>query len=324
MNLESSFQKLQNPPHYQFEFVSCYLCGSSQAEVFLVGEEDLTGKEGEFQYVTCKDCGFAYQNPRIDSSQIKDFYDSEYIAHRKKKDWGPLTPLYERAMNKHDRDKVKLVSKFIKLHKDSRVLDVGCAVGSFLLFLKKKYDCSISGVDFKADFDFPGFAEIDFHSGFFYDQDALVDSSFDLITMWHFLEHCYDPEKSLVQANKLVSKKGRVVIEVPRLDSVSFKLFSQKWPGIQAPQHTAMYSKEHLIKMVEKSGLRIVKYLPYGAFPSYFYLFTGSYFKMFGKGLDLDKVVGPYFLGQCLLSPLLMFEKRLNIAMQTVVCEKGE
>ncbi|MFM6935003.1 MAG: hypothetical protein ACKOXP_06135, partial [Flavobacteriales bacterium] len=41
-------------------------------ELFLIGEEDLTGKDGEFQYVKCKDCQLVYQNPRIAVDQIKE------------------------------------------------------------------------------------------------------------------------------------------------------------------------------------------------------------------------------------------------------------
>ena len=108
MTLEESFRKLKNPSHYRFETVECYQCGGSEGDQVIVGEEDLTGKDGEFQYVECKQCGLTYQNPRVHAEQIKDFYDSEYIAHRKKKNWGVLTPLYERAMNKHDREKEKL------------------------------------------------------------------------------------------------------------------------------------------------------------------------------------------------------------------------
>ena len=91
---------LNNPEHLEFEEVSCYMCGSNESEEFLVGEEDLTGKDGEFLYVKCKECSLVYQNPRIPITGIKEYYDSEYIAHRKKKDWGILTPLYEWAMGK--------------------------------------------------------------------------------------------------------------------------------------------------------------------------------------------------------------------------------
>lgn len=321
MNTKEHFSTLENPAHYKFESVNCYLCGADNDELLLVGEEDLTGKIGNFQYVRCRDCGLSYQNPRVHMEQIKDFYDSEYIAHRKKKDWGPLTPLYERAMTKHDRDKEKIISQYVRLNADSRVLDVGCAVGTFLLYLKDQYQCFISGVDFKDDLSFPRFDEIDFHNGLFYEQENLQKNSYDLITMWHFLEHCYDPMASLEKAKSLLKQDGKLIIEVPRLDSLSYTLFKNKWPGVQAPQHTVMFDKEHFISIAEKAGLKVSHYLPYGAFPSYFYLFAGSYFKIFGKGLDLDKIVAPYFAGQLLLKPLLLFEKKLNLAMQTIVCE---
>jgi 2-polyprenyl-3-methyl-5-hydroxy-6-metoxy-1,4-benzoquinol methylase len=322
MNTTEHFKELKNPAHYKFEPVSCYQCEHNDDEYLLTGEEDLTGKDGKFQYVKCKNCGLVYQNPRVHMDQIKDFYDSEYIAHRKKKDWGILTPLYERAMSKHDRDKEKLVSQFVKLSKESKVLDVGCAVGTFLLHLRKKYNCSVSGVDFKEDLTYPDFDKIDFHCGLFYEQEGLKENQFDLVTMWHFLEHCYNPAKSLQKAAKVVKPGGKVIIEVPRLDSVSYKLFKDKWPGVQAPQHTVMFDKKHFIEMAEKNGLKVVKYLPYGAFPAYFYLFAGTYFKTIGKGLNLDKIVAPYFAGQFLLSPILFFENKLNLAMQTIVCEK--
>ncbi len=316
------YAQLNNPKHYKFETVSCYNCGSTKTSHFLVGEEDLTGKEGYFNFEKCSDCGLVYQNPRVHMDQIKDFYDNEYIAHRKKKNWGLLTPLYNRAMNKHDRSKDSIVSKYVDLNEKSQVLDVGCAVGTFLLHLHKKYGSHISGVDFKSDLSFPNFDKIDFHCGLFYEQN-LPKNNFDLITMWHFLEHCYDPVKTLNKSAELISDSGKVIIEVPRLDSVTYKMFKDKWPGVQAPQHTVMFDKKSLFEMIEKSGLKVVDYLPYGAFPSYFYIFTGIYFKIFGKGLNLENTVIPYFLGQLLLSPVLLFEKKLNLSMQTVVCEKA-
>jgi len=322
MNARTSFEALSNPERYRFEWVPCYQCGETKCEPLLVGEEDLTGKEGQFQYVSCSSCGLSYQNPRIHLDQIAEFYDSEYIAHRKKKNWGILTPLYERAMSKHDREKIKLVSNYMQLNAESCVLDVGCAVGTFLLRVKDELGSAISGVDFKDDLSFPRFDEIDFHNGLFYEQDALVPESFDLITMWHFLEHCYDPARSLQKAKQLLQPEGRLIIEVPRLDSRTSKWFGPKWPGVQAPQHTVLFDRAHLEQMVEQADLEIVEHLAYGAFPSYFYIFAGNYFRMFGKGMNLDRIVAPYFLGQALLFPYLLFERKLNLAMQTIVCRR--
>ncbi|MBC8145412.1 MAG: class I SAM-dependent methyltransferase, partial [bacterium] len=188
--------ELENPARFAFEDVRCYLCGSRACEPFLIGEDDLTGKEGRFAYVRCTNCELVYQNPRLPVDQIKEFYDSEYIAHRKKKDWGPLTPLYEHAMSKHDRDKDKLVSRYIRIDSGTEVFDVGCAVGTFLLHLNSRYGCAISGLDFKEGLAYPGFERIEFYQGLFYEAPIARDR-YDLVTMWHFLEHCYDPERSL-------------------------------------------------------------------------------------------------------------------------------
>ena len=304
----------------QFETIRCCLCGSDRYAPLIVAEDDLSGKPGRFQFVTCKDCGLAYQNPRLKLEHIGAYYDDEYIAHRKKTDWGILTPLYRRAMDRHDAEKWALVQRYRRLDSNSRVLDVGCGAGTFLVKVRERSGAAVSGVDFKDLRGLPWFEVIDFRHGLFYEQEFGA-GSFDLITMWHFLEHDYEPLRTLRCARELLSPDGRLIIEVPRLDSLSFRLFRERWPGLQAPQHTALYSKATLLAMVEKAGLETVDYLPYGAFPPYFYLFTGVAFKLLkGRGLDLSRAILPYFLGQAILSPVLLFQKKLNLAMQTIVC----
>ena len=310
-----------SPAAEQFENIACYLCGSEAAQDFISGEDDLTGKPGRFRFRRCTGCGLVYQRPRLRIEHIKPWYDDEYIAHRKKTDWGWMTPLYRRAMDRHDRAKAAIVSRYVELKPGTEVLDGGCGAGTFLLKLRALYGVSGAGIDFKDLSALPGFEEIEFRCGLFYEQ-AFGDRRFDLITMWHFLEHDYDPLRSLRHARGLLASRGRLIVEVPRLDSVSFSLFRDRWPGLQAPQHTALYTRDSLLAAVTKAGLAVVDYLPYGAFPAYFYLFAGTAFKILrGRGLNLDRAIVPYFLGQALLSPLLLFERRLNLAMQTVVCK---
>jgi SAM-dependent methyltransferase len=304
------------------ERVRCYLCGGGNASAFISAEDDLTGKPGRFHFVRCTDCGLVYQNPRVPLDRIIDFYDDDYIAHRRKRDWGVLTPLFERAMRKLDADKDRLVQRYVSLSRSSEVLDVGCAAGTFLQRLRARYGATAAGVDFKDLSALPTLGEIEFHCGVFYDVSLAADR-FDLITMWHFLEHDYDPVRSLRTARRVLKRDGRLIIEVPRLDCRSFQWFGERWPGLQAPQHTVLLDRERLLGMVRTAGFEVVDYLPYGAFPAYFYLFTGIAFRILrGRGLNLDRAILPYFLGQLLLAPLLMFERRLNLAMQTVVCRR--
>ena len=311
------------PPPEQFEHTACYLCGSREATAFLAGEDDLTGKPGRFTFVACSGCGLVYQNPRLTLEHVKPWYDDEYIAHRKKTDWGWLTPLYRRAMEKLDRAKVGIVSRYVDLRPGIEVLDVGCGAATFLLKLQALHGAHVSGVDFKDLRALPGFDRFDFRCGLLYEQ-SFDARRFDLVTMWHFLEHDYDPLRSLRCVRDLLKPDGRLVIEVPRLDSVSFRLYGDRWPGLQAPQHTVLYTKASLLGTVRAAGLSVVDYLAYGAFPAYFYLFAGAAFKLLrGSGLNLDRAIVPYFLGQALAAPVLVFERRLNLAMQTVVCRAG-
>lgn len=305
-----------------FESVACYYCGGTDCTELVQAQDDLTGKPGDFRFVTCKTCGLAYQSPRIRIERIPEWYDGEYIAHRKKTNWGLLTGFYNRAMEKHDRDKDRLVGRFIKLGPESQVLDVGCGAGTFLARLVEHYGSQASGVDFKDLAHLPSFQRFRFHCGLFYEQE-LEGNRFDLVTMWHFLEHDYDPLRTLAEARRILKPDGRLIIEVPRLDCFSFRLYRERWPGLQAPQHTVLYTKEMLLKFIERAGLELVEYLPYGAFPPYFYLFAGAAFKIRkGKGLNLGRAIFPYFLGQILCSPILLFERRLNLAMQTVICRR--
>ena len=307
-----------------FETVVCYSCGSSSYSDFVAAQDDLTGKPGTFTFVRCQDCGLAYQNPRITLEGIKPYYDNEYIAHRKKTDWGALTWFYNRAMDRHDVQKAKIVSRYVELDAGSEVLDVGCAVGTFLQKMRRLYNVRATGIDFKDLRENPTLRDVEFHCGLFYEQD-LEEGRFDLVTMWHFLEHDYDPARTLAAARKVLKPNGRLIIEVPRLDSVTFRLFQERWPGLQAPQHTVLYSRNTLLRTLKQNGFEIVDYLPYGAFPAYFYLFAGAAFKVLrGRGLNLSKAIVPYFIGQGLMFPVLLAERHLNLAMQTVVCRKSE
>ena len=309
-------------PASRFERVDCYLCGARDADPFITAQDDYTGKPGRFTFVVCRRCGLRYQNPRLTIDEIKFFYDDEYIAHRKKTDWGMLTGFFNWAMSRHDRQKEAIVSRFVPLGAGSEVLDVGCAVGTFLQHLRSQYDVGATGVDFKDLSASPSLAGVDFRCGLFYEQD-FDRKRFDLITMWHFLEHDYDPMRTLRTARELLRDDGRLVIEVPRLDSMTFRLFGRRWPGLQAPQHTVLFDKGSLLAATDAAGLDVVEYLPYGAFPAFFYFFAGAAFTLLhGKGLDLRKAIYPYFIGQILMAPALLFEKQLNFAMQTVVCRR--
>jgi len=310
------------PAPGMFESVGCLSCGATEATFFITAEDDLTGRPGRFTFVRCVACRLVYQRRRLTIDHVKAYYDSEYIAHQGAGRWGWMAPLFAAAMGSLDRRKLRLVRRYTSLDAQSAVLDVGCGSGTFLHRLRGESGAAVAGVDFVDLSDRPVFSGVEFHHGLFYDQHVERDR-FDLITMWHFLEHDYDPRRSLAHARAALAPGGRLIVEVPRLDSMSFRLFGDRWPGLQAPQHTALYDRASLVEMVTREGFDVVEYLPYGAFPPYFYLFCGVAFRLRpGRGLNLGRAVYLYFAGELLLLPVLPLLTHLNFAMQTVVCRR--
>ena len=311
------------PMPNMMEDIACPLCGARDATAFATANDDLTGKPGDFTFVRCRTCRLTYQNPRIRLEHIGIYYDEDYIAHRRKTQWGWLTPFYRRAMDKLDYRKLALIKHYMDISPQCRILDVGCGAGSFLALARRHHGASVDGLDFKDLSDLPWMHDVCFHRGLFYEK-SFSGHRFDLITMWHFLEHDYEPLRSLRHAAKLLDEGGLLIVEVPNLDSWTRAFFGDRWPGLQAPQHTVLFDYNSLEAMAYRAGLEIVAHLSYGAFPSYFYLFAGIAFQILkGRGLNLDKAILPYFAGQLLLAPVLIFERYLNLAMQTIICRKA-
>jgi SAM-dependent methyltransferase len=309
-------------PASWFEAAPCGGCGGRAASFFIEAEDDLTGRPGRFRFVRCAACGLVYQAPRLTLEHVRPYYDDRYIAHQERARWGVIAPLVAWAFGAVDRAKLRLVCRYAALDAQSTALDVGCGSGTFLAALRRATGAEVSGVDFVDLSDRAALRNVHFHHGLFYEQD-FGGARFDLITMWHFLEHDYEPLRSLETAREHLTRSGRLIVEVPRLDSLSFRLFGDRWPGLQAPQHTALYERATLLGMLEKAGLELVDYLPYGAFPPYFYLFCGVAFRLRpGRGLNLRQAAAAYFAGQLLALPVLPFLKHANFAMQTAVCRR--
>ena len=73
MNIKKK-KSIENPAHYKFEQVNCYNCGADDFSNLLIAEDDLTGKEGNFQYVICNNLCMHHFYSSRDSLQEEDFY----------------------------------------------------------------------------------------------------------------------------------------------------------------------------------------------------------------------------------------------------------
>jgi 2-polyprenyl-3-methyl-5-hydroxy-6-metoxy-1,4-benzoquinol methylase len=85
----------------------------------------------------------------------------------------------------------------------------------------------------------------------------LDSGSFDVVSMWQVLEHVHDPQEVLREAYRLLVPGGRLVIAVPNIDSLPFRLFGSCWAILDLPRHLTHFTPNTLHLMLERAGFQV-------------------------------------------------------------------
>ncbi|MCX6137560.1 MAG: class I SAM-dependent methyltransferase [Ignavibacteriales bacterium] len=138
-----------------------------------------------------------------------------------------------------------------------RVLDVGCGPGFFLAEARAAgYD--VHGIDVSALA--VRFAAESLHlpaEVASLEDVAARDASFDIITLWHVLEHFLNPVAELQKIRKLMAPGAYLYLEVPNLHSIKFRLSGRKWVGGNHPlYHRTFFTKTTLEKTIALAGFQ--------------------------------------------------------------------
>jgi SAM-dependent methyltransferase len=90
----------------------------------------------------------------------------------------------------------------------------------------------------------------------------LEPRSFDVVTMWHSLEHVHQPLDTLRAVRGLLAPGGRLVIAVPNIESTAFRWFGPGWFGLDLPRHLTHFTPRTLRLILEKTGFRVTALRP--------------------------------------------------------------
>lgn len=184
------------------------------------------------------------------------YYESaDYISHTDSKR-SLFEKVYHRVKQKALRDKVKLIDK--TLGKRGALLDIGAGTGDFLVTANSA-GWQGSGIEpnFKAK-------DIAISKGVnFIDSIELVgDSLFDVVTMWHVLEHVPDVENQIRELKRVTKPNGYIIIAVPNFKSYDAKHYGKFWAAYDVPRHLWHFSKIAIEKLFGREGLELVSIKP--------------------------------------------------------------
>lgn len=231
----------------------CPWCGSNKAQINLwLKDEFLTKKD--FHICECLNCGLLYTMPRPSKEKIGAYYKSdEYYSHQENKK-GFVPRLYEAIKKINLKHKFRLASRDLPVGK---LLDIGCGVGDFLHVAENKgWQCT--GVEPSEEAREIARQRIKGDLLYSEDLEQLTDQSFDLITMWHVLEHVDDLKWQVAQLQRLIKPNGRIVIAVPNYRSYDGRFYNAYWAAYDVPRHLNHFNKTVITKIFKTSGLSLV------------------------------------------------------------------
>ncbi len=241
-------------PVVEWEEPDCLLCGGSRWTPVIEAPDSTPGGSGLwFAVVQCLDCGLCFTNPRPSPETIGQFYPDDYKPHLPPSARPPSRgfrlpwPWRDRRQGRRE----------LPWHGKGRLLDFGCGGGSYLLRMHRQ-GWRVTGLDLypsavnhvRGELGLPALLGTLPHPD-------LPPGSFDVITMWHSLEHVHRPMAVLEEAYRLLAPGGKLLVAVPNIESLCFRWFGSAWYALDLPRHLTHFAPWSLRMMLENVGFHV-------------------------------------------------------------------
>lgn len=236
----------------------CPWCNSENNHQFLKLKDYFLTQE-EFEILECEDCKLLFTNPCPAPDKIGNYYKSEdYLSHNEEK-----KSLFAKIYNKVKKINIKNKFKIAVSNQQSAIsiLDIGCGVGDFLLYAKEK-GCNVTGIEPSEDARKIAEKKLDCKISSPEELQNIPDNSFDIITMWHVLEHVADLKTEIHHLQRILKKDGRLVLALPNYKSYDAEYYKDKWAAYDVPRHLSHFSQTSIKNIFKETNLQLIDIKP--------------------------------------------------------------
>ncbi|MEM9835494.1 MAG: class I SAM-dependent methyltransferase [Bacteroidota bacterium] len=231
----------------------CPLCNSRQIHPFLVAKDHSISQE-DFELWSCQNCSFTFTQDAPAPAEIGPYYKSEnYISHSDTKA-GLVNRLYHMARDYMLGRKFNLLQR---VSKGKKILDYGTGTGYFVDYLQRNnYDAE--GIEIDDDARQYGSQKfgIKIHPPAFL-TESTQEKSYDAISLWHVLEHLYEPYDYLKRFHEILKDDGVLLVAVPNFSSSDAQHYGPYWAAYDVPRHLWHFSPDTMEKMMANAGFQL-------------------------------------------------------------------
>ena len=230
---------------------------SKEKTQLYIKDHSVSGEK--FQLKKNEKYGFLETFPQPKTNQLSEYYKTEdYISHTDaKRNW--FEKAYHLVRRFSLKQKLKLINGFKTETKT--LLDVGCGTGDFLKTAKDN-NWIVSGIEPNAEARIIANQKTE---NVVFDIEQLNNfefNSFDVITLWHVLEHLPDLEYQISILKKLLKPKGRLVVAVPNYKSFDANYYNQFWAAYDVPRHLWHFDQNSISKLFASIDMEIEQLKP--------------------------------------------------------------
>lgn len=243
----------------------CPLCGGNRFEKAMTCTDHYATGES-FDICRCRDCGFLFTWSFPAEEEIGRYYETpDYISHSDTNK-GLINHAYHWVRRFMLSRKARLVRHYSGLDRGS-LLDIGTGTGYFPHYMKEK-GWQVSAVEkspaarafakehFNLDVNAPDAL------------DRQADKSFDVITLWHVMEHLEHLNETWETLGRILKDRGILVVAVPNPTSFDAKKYKEMWAAYDVPRHLWHFSPSVMQRFGAKHGFILAQChpMPFDAF----------------------------------------------------------
>jgi 2-polyprenyl-3-methyl-5-hydroxy-6-metoxy-1,4-benzoquinol methylase len=243
----------------QIHLTACPVCNSQQINDYLT-TTDFSVTNKPFELMHCKQCETVFTQNAPDQNHIGPYYHFEdYISHTNTNKTF-FHKVYHLVRNYTIKKKLNLIKKFTNLS-TGKLLDIGSGTGNFLAYAKKE-NWETLGIEADAQ---SRENALKFNNINSYETEKLFtlsNESYDVVTMWHVLEHVHALDAYLKQINLALKANGHLLIAVPNYTSYDAQYFKQYWAAYDVPRHLYHFAPKSLEQIAAQYGFTVIQKKP--------------------------------------------------------------